>query len=99
MESILDYFQAGHALTPLEALDRFGCMRLAAVVFSLKKRGWAIQSELIHEGEKVYGRYWLDAAAPWPTALPVTPLPADKSDLSTDAQSALLDVGVRTYYR
>lgn len=38
-EEILEYFESGGALTPIDALRRFGCFRLAAIVFDLKKEG------------------------------------------------------------
>lgn len=31
------YLKQGYALTPLAALKRFGCFRLAAIVFRLKR--------------------------------------------------------------
>jgi hypothetical protein len=39
---ILRYLQAGHRLTPLDALELFGCFRLAARVHELRREGWAI---------------------------------------------------------
>jgi hypothetical protein len=42
---ILRYMQAGHALTPLDALNLFGCMRLGARIFELRKLGHAIRAD------------------------------------------------------
>jgi len=39
---ILRYLQAGHRLTPLDALELFGCFRLAARVHELRREGWQI---------------------------------------------------------
>lgn len=44
---ILARLQAGKTITPLEALDEFGCNRLAARVADLRKGGHAIHSKLI----------------------------------------------------
>ena len=49
-EAILDHLRRGGRLTPLEALERFGCSRLAARVWELKERGWAIGSRVVVVG-------------------------------------------------
>ncbi len=36
-EAIINHLLAGHALTPLEALERFGCFRLAARIHSIRQ--------------------------------------------------------------
>lgn len=41
------WLQAGNSITPLEALSRFGCLRLSAIVFDLKKDGMDIATEII----------------------------------------------------
>lgn len=71
MDEILKAFQRGESLTPLEALDRFGCFRLAAQVFSLKKLGYDIQTEIVQQNEKHFARYWLPASASRPTCNPI----------------------------
>ena len=63
---ILSYLQGGGSLTPKEALDLFGCMRLGARVYDLKKRGFAIEDSWeVHKNEsgeyKRYKRYRLAA--------------------------------------
>lgn len=42
---ILAALRAGHALTPMDALDRFGCFRLAARVAELRAEGHQIAAE------------------------------------------------------
>jgi len=42
----------GNSLTALEALERFGCMRLGARILELKKKGWEISSEMVKVGGK-----------------------------------------------
>lgn len=44
---IKEYLLTGNHLTPLEALEWFGCMRLAAVVHTLKSEGLDVQTDII----------------------------------------------------
>jgi hypothetical protein len=46
-DAILAHLQEGRTLTALEALDRFGCNRLAARIGELKAAGWDIRSRMI----------------------------------------------------
>lgn len=46
-EQILKYLQAGNALTPLEALRKFNCLRLGARIYDLRQLGYQINSRLI----------------------------------------------------
>ncbi len=46
-------------ITPLEALNRYGCFRLADVVYKLKQDGHNITTELVQDGEKRYAKYRL----------------------------------------
>jgi hypothetical protein len=39
---ILAYLRAGHRITALDALELFGCFRLAARVHELRREGWQI---------------------------------------------------------
>jgi hypothetical protein len=45
--SILKWLSEGKPLTPLMALDKFGCFRLAARIKNLKDDGHAITSNMI----------------------------------------------------
>ena len=49
-QRILHALQAGQSLTPLVALNEFGCLRLGARIWDLRKRGHAIRRELIDPG-------------------------------------------------
>ncbi len=54
--AILEYLRAGNTLTPLEALNKFGCFRLGARIWDLKQEGWNIESKLIElNGKHVSG--------------------------------------------
>lgn len=61
---ILESLQNGDKLTPLDALERFGCFRLGARVYDLRKQGHDIKSETVarknSNGEvKRYSQYFM----------------------------------------
>ena len=58
------YLESGRKLTPLDALYQFGCFRLGARIYDLKRRGMLIESEMIevtspavHSGKKHVAQY------------------------------------------
>ena len=60
VDRILDYLLDGHAITPLEALNKFGCFRLGARIADIKARGYAVKSEFVTTpSEKKVKRYYL----------------------------------------
>lgn len=44
---ILHHLQTHGPITPLLAMQKYGIMRLGARVWSLKKLGWRIKSEMV----------------------------------------------------
>jgi len=58
---ILSHLRAGRVLTPLEALRRFGCLRLSARAFDLRGAGHDVRCRLVTVGpaRKRVGLYWL----------------------------------------
>ena len=46
-EKILAYLKAGNRITPIESLELFGCFRLGARIYDLKRAGHKIESEMI----------------------------------------------------
>jgi hypothetical protein len=56
---ILRFLQDGHRLTPLDALELFGCFRLAARVHELRRGGWAIVERTVKVGSKRIAEYSL----------------------------------------
>lgn len=46
-QQILEYLKAGNRITPLEALNMFGCLRLGGRVYDLKKLGHHIETKMI----------------------------------------------------
>jgi hypothetical protein len=56
---ILAYLCTGAELTPLDALQRFGCLRLGARIFALRQDGVSIVSRTIRSGRKAFAAYRL----------------------------------------
>jgi hypothetical protein len=61
MQMVLDHLVAGKDITPIEALERFGVFRLAAIVHSLRKEGFEIATDLIGNGRNKFARYSMSA--------------------------------------
>ena len=61
-QQILNYLREGNAVTPLLALERFGCMRLASRVHRLREQGHKIENRHKRSNNKVYAEYYLDGA-------------------------------------
>lgn len=58
---ILSHLKRGKEITPMEALNEYGCFRLAARVFELRDSGWPIECERRStENGKVVGVYSLN---------------------------------------
>ena len=51
---ILAYLKNGGAMTPKDALNLFGCLRLSARIFDLREQGWPIDMEYIQVGPKTW---------------------------------------------
>lgn len=62
-EMVLEHLKTHRGITPLEALDMFGCFRLAAVICELRKDGFDIETEMVTRGEKTYAEYRLNEVA------------------------------------
>jgi hypothetical protein len=60
LEMVLTHLMKGKAITPIEALERFGVFRLAAIVHSLRKEGYQIATDLIGKGRNKYAKYTLE---------------------------------------
>ena len=63
-KGILEALQDGERLTPGDALKRFGCMRLAARVYDLRKLGHKIAEQMIEvdtrSGTAMVAEYRID---------------------------------------
>ena len=59
-EKVLEYIQRHGSITPLEALNKIGCMRLGARVWELNKKGASIETEMIKTSTgKHIARYYI----------------------------------------
>lgn len=63
-KQILAYLQSGNSITPLEALNLFGCMRLQARIYDIEREtGVRAQRERVKvetkNGSAMVMRYWL----------------------------------------
>ena len=57
-KQILKYLQDGNSITPIEALNKFDCLRLAARISDLRDKGFNIDTiEEIGTNGKRYARY------------------------------------------
>lgn len=66
-EEILEYLRENGAITPVEAMQEFGCMRLAARIAELKDRGVQIRKTMAkgrnRKGQLVaYAKYVLEVS-------------------------------------
>jgi len=58
-EAILRHLQSGKTITPLEALNLYGCYRLGARIWDLRDEGYVIRSENVKQGKKTFASYKL----------------------------------------
>ena len=56
-QKILTYLKSGRPLTPMTALNKFGCFRLAARIADLRKDGHTIFTESVTRNKKTFASY------------------------------------------
>lgn len=56
---ILKHLKSGKKLTAMQALDKFGCFRLAARVRDLKDIGLDVKKTTIEKNGKKFAQYYL----------------------------------------
>ena len=54
---ILKHLKSGLPITPLEALDKFGCLRLGARIWDLKRDGHKIERTMKRRGRRTFAEY------------------------------------------
>lgn len=59
-EAILKHLECKGSITPLEALNLFGCFRLGARIFDLREAGYNIKTEIIINNGKRFAKYILN---------------------------------------
>jgi len=57
--NVLNHLKVFGSITPLEALNRYGCFRLGAIIFELRKEGNDITTE-INDGNKKFAIYKME---------------------------------------
>jgi len=57
--NILSHLMTRGSITPLEALEEYGCFRLASRICSLKKQGWEIAKDIETKNDKRYAKYFI----------------------------------------
>ena len=58
-QQIKSYLEQGKTITPLQALNKFGCFRLAARVNDLRKEGLNIATNIVTKDGKTFASYRL----------------------------------------
>jgi len=59
-QKILSYLKKGKKITPLEALNKFGCFRLASRISDLCKDGHVIDRKMVVRNGKRVAQYWIE---------------------------------------
>ena len=50
---------SGKSITPLQALNKYGCFRLAALIHKLRQEGMVIETEYVTKNSKTFAKYFL----------------------------------------
>ena len=58
-EIIREHLESGLSLTPIDALNQFGCFRLASRINDLRKEGMEIETVMKYRNKKRYASYKL----------------------------------------
>jgi hypothetical protein len=57
---ILAHLKTGCSLSPLEALEKFGCFRLGGRIYDLKQQGHKIETVMVEKNGKRFASYRLE---------------------------------------
>lgn len=63
-QAILAHLRTGASITPLEALEKYGCFRLASVIHELRRDGHQIETDDGKHGKKHFAIYKLISCPP-----------------------------------
>ena len=58
-QQIKGYLEKGKSITPIQALNKFGCFRLAARISDLRNEGLNIATKIVTKEGKSYASYRL----------------------------------------
>ena len=53
----MTHLQSGRSITPIEALNEYGCFRLAAHIEVLRREGHNIFTHMVDNGGKKFAKY------------------------------------------
>jgi hypothetical protein len=56
-DKIKAYLTKGKAITPIDALNKFGCLRLSARIKDLRNEGLNIATKYVTKGDKTFASY------------------------------------------
>jgi len=56
-DKIKAYLTKGKAITPIDALNKFGCFRLSARIKDLRNEGLNIATKYVTKGDKTFASY------------------------------------------
>ena len=74
---ILQHLLDGNSITPIEALKKFGCFRIGARIFELRKQGFIIDTNQVDNGiGNKFAKYTLIHNEPMLGAVREIPLPS-----------------------
>ena len=59
IDSIRAHLLRGKPITPIQALNLFGCFRLAAAIFNIRAEGYTVDTEMVHRKGKKWASYTL----------------------------------------
>jgi hypothetical protein len=60
-KEIKNWLETGNSITPIDALNLFGCFRLGARIHDLKNKfGVNIKTEIVESGNKRFAKYSLN---------------------------------------
>ena len=60
-KQILNHLSKGVSITPIDALQMFGCFRLGARIKDLRNEGYPIKTTTIKSGKKRFASYTLES--------------------------------------
>lgn len=61
---IKNHLAKGYGISPLYALNKFGCSQLADKISELRSQGMMIKTEMVEYDNKTFARYLLQIPAP-----------------------------------
>ena len=59
IDAVRAHLLTGKPITPIQALAKFGCFRLAAIIFNIRAEGYTVKTEMVHRKSKKWASYTL----------------------------------------